>query len=420
MKILMYGWEFPPHISGGLGVACYGIVHGLVTNNTKVTLVLPRGKWDSASNDVNPFILNSCTLNAFSAASLVLNDLDIRFVDSLLKPYMSAKSYQQEKQRASFYAGIEFGENYPHLEHHYGDDLIAEVIRYAASAGVIAKSVDHDIIHVHDWLTVLAGVEAKKVSHKPLVFHVHALETDRSGDSLNKAIYKIEKYGLEKADKIIAVSQYTKNCIVKNYHIAANKIAVVHNGLFKSELAGVANDEFLKSNTVLFLGRVTYQKGPFYFIEAAHKILSKRKDIQFVIAGEGDLLYSMIDRVAALRIGQHVHFTGFLERDLVKKIYMLSKVYVMPSVSEPFGISCLEALSHKVPVIISKQSGVAEVLQHAIKVDFWDTNKLAEKIMGLVDYQILGRELLKNSAQELANLSWDNAASAIIKVYKRV
>jgi len=422
MKILMYGWEFPPRISGGLGIACYGIVQGLLANGVQVTLVLPQSVQDFSQDNLDPAPL--AAVNEALNAKLIT----IKRFPSLIKPYMSEEVYQQTKRQVSLPgeietdsdAEMESGGSPDYARFSWGGELAAEVVRYALRTGQVAGMVEHDVIHAHDWLTVLAGLEAKAISHKPLIFHVHSLETDRSGEHGNSVIFEIEKYGLEKADKIIAVSHYTKNVIVSRYHIAPEKIAVVHNGLFSSEFTEEVKHKEARIKTALFLGRVTYQKGPFYFIEAASRIVAQRKDIQFVLAGEGDLLESMIEHVAALRLGQYVHFTGFLDRKSVERIYRLSSVYVMPSVSEPFGISCLEALSHHVPVIISKQSGVSEVLPAGITVDFWDINELAAKIIALIDHPKLQMELLENSSRELSKLSWHNTANNIMQVYQRV
>jgi glycosyltransferase involved in cell wall biosynthesis len=412
MKVLMYGWEYPPHISGGLGIACYGIVQGLLANAVEVTLVLPQGvqHFSSANHDGSTLLAFSETINV---------QLTNKRFTSIIKPYISAQAYLQAKKSLPDDSSESDEENLlTQWEFFFGGELVAEVMRYAMRVGQLAATEPHDVIHVHDWLTILAGVEAKRMSGKPLIFHVHSLEVDRSGEHLNQTIYEIERYGLAQADQIIAVSHYTKNIIVTRYGIAAEKITVVHNGVFPTEIKYKTEQTAPRIKTVLFLGRVTYQKGPYYFIEAANKVLQQRKDIQFVIAGEGDLWESAIEHVAALRLGQHVHFTGFLDRESVEKIYLLSSIYVMPSVSEPFGISCLEALSHQVPVIISKQSGVAEVLQHAITVDFWDVNELAAKIMALIDHPMLYKELLESSARELATLSWDKAAHNILAVYQ--
>ena len=408
MKVLMYGWEFPPNFTGGLGIACYGIVHGLLANHVEVALVLPKDPARPAY-DSDVFVLE----HNLKLVSIDSSLLSVATINSLLQPYMTTKQY--EEQLATALACLD-----EPLD--YGDHLLAEVKRYAAAAGKQAAKIEHDVIHAHDWLTILAGIKARQISGKPLIFQIHALETDRSGEHLNQAIYDIERYGLHVADHIISVSHYTKNKIIERYGIAADKITVVHNGLFRQKRCKVERrfsvDHQLK--TVLFLGRLTFQKGVFYFIEAARQILAQRQDIQFVIAGEGDLLVSAIERVAALRLGAHIHFTHFLDRAAVSNIYSLSDAYVMPSVSEPFGIACLEALEHHVPVIISKQSGVAEVLDCIITADFWDTDVLAQQILNVVDYPQLTNTLLAGIDEKLDQLTWNNLTKQMIDVYEGV
>jgi glycosyltransferase involved in cell wall biosynthesis len=409
MKVLMYGWEFPPNFTGGLGIACYGIVHGLLANEVAIALVLPRHPSQPAYS-VHCFSQD----DALELLSIDHSSFSVTSIHSLLRPYVDVKRYQEE-------LAVTLATT-PKKSHRYGDDLLEEVRRYAMIAGKQAEHVAHDVIHAHDWLTVLAGIEARKISKKPLIFQVHALETDRSGKHLNQEIYNIERYGMEQADHIIAVSQYTKNKIIMRYGISDHKISVSYNGLFRQQRPQKNEVVELKNplKTVLFLGRLTYQKGVFYFIEAARKILENRQDIQFVVSGEGDLLHSAIEHVASLGLGTHIHFTHFLDRASVSKIYHLSEVYVMPSVSEPFGIACLEALEHHVPVIISKQSGVAEVLDSIITVDFWDTHILAQKIMLLIDEPQLKENLLKNIDQKLDQLTWNNLTKNIVKLYQNL
>ena len=414
MKVLMYGWEFPPKITGGLGVACYGIVKSLIAQQIKIWLVLPHVMHTEHHEGSDGFITDNQEM--FEIITNVKNndhDIKIKFVDTILMPYMTAESYSFTKNAVLTDASSQNKEQ-------YGNNLISEIKRYARSAGKIAAQTTHDIIHAHDWLAILAGIEAKKISKKPLVFHVHALETDRSGENLNQEIFDIEKYGFSMSDRIIAVSQYTKNKIVEHYHIDPEKIDVAYNGLFHNPLKYNPVEPINKQKTVLFLGRITHQKGPFYFIDVARHILSKRKDVQFVIAGTGDLLQDLIEYVAQHKLGRYVHFTGFLGRNLVDKIYLKSNVYVMPSISEPFGISCLEALSNNVPVIISKQSGVAEVLPHAIKVDFWDIHGFSDKILSLLDNPELGETLLHKSKADLDGLLWENSAKSIIQSYLKI
>lgn len=395
MKVLMFGWEFPPIVSGGLGVACHGIVQGLLDEGIDVKLILPFLHKNMPLQEKRLQYINALEQTAHSG------NINIELVDALLHPYLTPSQYNACKAQVGFSL--------------YGQDLWAEVERYAKQASFIAQNTDHDIIHVHDWLTVKAGIAAKKISGKPLVFHVHALEQDRSPQHPNAATCAIERQGLEAADLIIAVSEYTKKKIIDAYHIAPEKIVVVYNGHLP--VKPLAKDNIERNHDkfiVLFLGRITEQKGSYYFIEAANKILKSRQDIEFIIAGEGDQLPYAIKTCARLGISAHVHFTGFLNRAEVNKFYQLSDVYVMPSVSEPFGIVCLEAIAHGIPVVISKQSGVSEVLTHSLKADYWDTDQLASKILALLDYPSLQKEMLVHAKRELSELTWAAAAKEII------
>lgn len=440
MKVLMYGWEFPPRISGGLGVACYAIVKELAKKNVELTLVLPHTLDIDNIDHVN--FVNCSNLNATDQEFAGIVNIKYPQIVTYLYPYVNANHYKhllsnenlqdfllllskmQLPEEIKSMAGsiiaaqaIDLG-----MTDTYEVSLLTEVFRYASFAGSLAEGVEHDVIHAHDWLTILAALEAKHHSHKPLVFHVHALETDRSGFWVDKRIFAIEKYGMEQADRVIAVSQYTKNNIVQHYGIDPAKITVIHNGVYSNDepnhLAEVARNK--KHDMVLFLGRVTQQKGPYFFIEVAKKVLEKRPETQFVLAGNGDLLIDMIEQVANLRIGKNVHFTGFLDSQGVRNIYKLADVYVMPSVSEPFGLSALEALSYNVPAIISKQSGVAEVLRHVLVADFWDTEEMAAKILALLEYQALRHTFLVHTRDDLRAATWNKAAGKIIDVYKKV
>jgi glycogen synthase len=439
MKVLMYGWEFPPRISGGLGIACHAIVNELVKKGVGVNLVLPYAIEESVIDNSNLTIWG-CEEIARRMTPKEVDHINCEKSDlfAFLTPYPSWGSIEAE----DFLAQIKFlfeltdkiavpydlkqlvrnplsSKGRKKISGRYGLNLLTEVLNYALLAGGLAENLEFDVIHAHDWLTILAGVEAKRRTKKPLFFHVHALETDRSGSNIDQRIFAIERYGMEQADKVIAVSNYTKNIIVDQYHIPPGKIEILHNGTdFKSqEQVKRAEDKCFK--VVLFLGRVTHQKGPYFFIEVAKKILEYRDDVHFIIAGTGDLLPSMIERVAALRIGKNVHFTGFLDRALVRKIYEISDVYVMPSVSEPFGISSLEALAYQVPAVISKQSGVAEVLKHTFSVDFWDSHEMANKILALLNYRVLRDTMLKNSFEDLTKITWDETVGDLIKLYNQ-
>ena len=304
----------------------------------------------------------------------------------------------------------------------YGPNLMQEVSNYAIIASVIAQQYDFDVIHAHDWMTYAAGIAAKKASGKPLVIHVHATEFDRSGENVNQQVFDIERAGMINADKIITVSNLTKSIVIERYGINPDKVVTVYNAVEpnQSALEPKKYERTLDEKIVTFLGRITFQKGPEYFVEAAHMVLQRKSNVRFVMAGSGDLFNRMVKRAAELGIGSKFHFTGFLKGEEVDKMFALSDVYVMPSVSEPFGISPLEAMRSNVPVIISKQSGVAEILQHAIKVDFWDVNAIADAIYGLITYDALSSMFRQYGKDEVDKLKWENAAYHVKEVYDSV
>lgn len=276
---------------------------------------------------------------------------------------------------------------------------------------------DFDVIHAHDWLTYPAGIRAKEVSGKPLIVHVHATEFDRAGKNVDNRVFEIERQGMTEADKIIAVSQWTKDVIVGKYGIDPQKVTVVHNGIVASESMKIPFIPKIGDHVVTFLGRITYQKGPQYFVDAARKVLDYFPDTHFIMAGSGDLLSAMIDRVAQMKLSTRIHFTGFLKGEQMRQVWSVTDVYVMPSVSEPFGITPLEAIQAGVPVIVSNQSGVSEVVDHALKVDFWDTDALANAIINVLRHKGLSDSLRVNSRKEIGALTWRRAASKINELY---
>jgi glycosyltransferase involved in cell wall biosynthesis len=423
MKVLMFGWEFPPHISGGLGTACYGLTKGLSTlGDVEILFVVPRAFGDE--NQQTARILGAS--DVYLGTEMVdyeefLKKISYIQVGSNLIPYTSPEEYNllmeanETGNQELIYT--RFGGKYQ-FSGGYGHNLFQEISNYAIVASHIGRKNDFDIIHAHDWLTFPAGIAAKEVSGKPLIIHVHATDFDRSGGSVNPGVFEIERRGMLAADKIIAVSNLTRNTIIHNYGIDPEKIITVYNAVEPvddtSEGAGYnrTNDRI-----VTFLGRVTLQKGPEYFIEAAHLVLKNMKNVRFVMAGSGELLVRSINRIASLRIGDRFHFTGFLRGDEVKRMFAASDVYVMPSVSEPFGISPLEALQSNVPVIISRQSGVSEVLKHAIKIDFWDVHAMADAIYGILNYPGLSNFFRKHGKNEVDNLKWENTAAKVRDIY---
>jgi len=406
MRILMFGWEFPPVISGGLGTACFGMTKALVERGHRITFVVPSLPGSGRASHVS---LVAASDFASGAEDGPPAGVSVMPVESPLRPYMAQSDYGL--LRESLLAGPV----------HYGPDLFAELERYAAAAGRIARQAPFDVIHAHEWLSVPAALRARRVSGRPFILHVHALESDRSGGDGDARIVALERQGLLEADHIIAVSRFTRRQVVERYGIDPEKVSVVHNAVSRGEAAaryGVSKRAGEK--IVLFLGRITHQKGPGVFVEAAAEVLRALPDVTFVMAGSGDLMPQTIERVAELGLGSRFLFTGFLRGEEVERMYAASDLYVMPSVSEPFGIAPLEAMLADVPVIVSKQSGVAEILHHALKVDFWDVHELAGKICAVLSYEALAREMGERSREELASITWDRAARQIGEVYEKV
>ncbi len=420
----MFGWEFPPHISGGLGTACYGLTKGLANNGVEVLFVMPSATGDEDKSAVS--IIDASEIEVSESCRNVRDFLEkVQFIriGSNLIPYMDPQEFTemlsnlQQGQIEEFKLG--FGQKYK-FSGKYGKTLMEEVVRYALVGAEIALRNDFDVIHAHDWLTYLAGVAAKRVSGKPLVVHMHATEFDRSGNNINTEVFDIEKMGMREADRVVAVSHLTRNIILNKYGINPEKVVTVHNAVDFQGFEHLQIDRGVPEKIVTFLGRITYQKGPEYFIEAANKVIKRYPNVRFVMAGNGDLLNRCIRRVAKLGIANKFHFTGFLRGGEVKQMFAYSDVYVMPSVSEPFGISPLEAMRSNVPTIISKQSGVAEVLRHAIKVDFWDIDAMADSIYALLSYPALSAMSVKHGLNEVNSLKWDAAAYRVSEIYSAI
>src|SRR3989344_2009320 len=389
----MFGWEFPPYNSGGLGVACQGLVHALSKLGMQVIFVLPKR-------------LPATSRHARFVFADVGEDIAGHAIDSALVPYMTSGTYARGVRERGL----------------YGNDLISEVLRYAAVARTLARDESFDIIYAHDWLSFPAGLALKQVSGKPLIVHVHATEFDRCGGSIgiNRDVYEIEREAMEVADRVIAVSQFTKRIIVERYGIPENKVYVVHNGIDdetapqrgtgRSRLTALKEAGY---SLVLFLGRVTLQKGPDYFLRAAKRVLKHNPRVIFILSGSGDMNPQLMELAAELGIAENVFFSGFLRGGELHEAYRLADLFVMPSVSEPFGISALEAMKIGTPILISKQSGVSEVVRHALKADFWDVEEMANKILSVVSYKPLQLVLAENGAREAEKLTWASAAERI-------
>lgn len=462
MRVLMLGWEFPPFITGGLGTACYGLTKALSRRQTDVTFVLPKSVGGDFSEDLPVRLLSQQSPSAASgdrssqavastyayepplakSETEAFEHVTFRAVPARFShPYPGSTEYVGEASEAHVHhystnrfnrpMGVLQGDGSqagpaadtgPSTNSDYGSDLVSESRRYAALCIDLASGEDFDVIHAHDWLTFPAGMAVAAVHGKPLVVHVHSTEFDRSGDQIQQQIYDVERRGVHAAMRVIAVSHLTKSILVNRYCVDPNKVEVVYNGIENGAPiqaqtpAKISIDKGDK--VVLFLGRITMQKGPEVFIAAAKKVLQKLDNVKFIMAGSGDKVRDVIELAAREGIGHKVTFTGFVRGDDVSRVFKMADVFVMPSVSEPFGIASLEAVSHDVPVIISKTSGVSEVLKHALKVDFWDVDEIANKIIAVLRHDSLRDELRNNADLELRKLTWDGAAQKCMDVYQ--
>ena len=426
MRVLMFGWEFPPHISGGLGTASYGLTKGMATlDNLEVIFVVPKAWGDEDQTGVRLIGANKVPVVFkkifYKGSKKAIEKIEI---SSKIVPYTDPEDFWKivgsEVSGHSFYVqtnntgSVDFSGR-------YDCSLMDEIYKYSIVASVIAEENEFDIIHAHDWLAYPAGIAAMEVSGKPLVIHVHATDFDRSGGNVNPDVYRIEKSGMDAASKIITVSNLTRDIVINKYNIDPDKVETVYNAV---EPVDYSNEIVVKKGfdekVVTFLGRITLQKGPEYFIEAAYKVSKVMPNVRFVMAGSGDMMERMIRRAASLKITDRFHFTGFLKGKDVFTLLEMSDVYIMPSVSEPFGISPLEAMQSNVPVIISKQSGVAEILTHAVKTDFWDIDAMADAIYGILNYPALAKMFIKNGKEEVIRLKWDNSARHVKDIYERL
>ncbi|NVO11613.1 MAG: glycosyltransferase family 4 protein [Bacteroidales bacterium] len=425
MKVLMFGWEFPPHITGGLGTACFGLTRGLAKKNIEVIFVVPKAFGDEDKSSIRLVAAEDIDVSHTSVEMEEFwKKVQYLEISSNIVPYIDPEEFQkllEQSEREKTLIKESTTTRKFRFSGKYGVNLMEEVTRYALIASNLALLKNFDVIHAHDWLTYPAGIVAKMVSGKPLIVHVHATEFDRSGENVNQSVYEIERRGMEVADKVITVSNLTRNIVISRYGIPEEKVVTIHNAVdFITDYNIVNSNKVLPEKIVTFLGRVTFQKGPDYFVEAANKVLKKNDNVRFVMAGSGDMLNRMIRRVAELGISHKFHFTGFLKGPDVNRMFQMSDVYVMPSVSEPFGISPLEAMRSNVPVIISKQSGVSEILRYALKIDFWDIDAMADSIYGLLNYKALSDFFIKYGQEEVNNLKWENAAEGVKEVYNSI
>jgi len=414
MKALMLGWEFPPHILGGLGTASFGLTRGMSNcGGIDITFVLPHPMGDEDKSFAQ--IIGADT------TPVAWRNVSREYVESRIGHVMNPDLYFALRDR--IYADF----NYMHLNDlgciefsgRYPDNLLEEINNYSIVAGVIARTIPCDIIHSHDWLTYPAGIHAKEVTGKPLVIHVHATDFDRSRGNVNPTVFGIEKEGMERADHIITVSDLTRRTVIDKYGINPGKVTTVHNAVvpLSQELLDIPKPEN-KDKVVTFLGRITMQKGPEYFVEAAAKVLEKDHNVRFVMAGSGDMMDAMIRLAAKRGISDRFHFTGFLRGKQVYEMLKASDVYIMPSVSEPFGISPLEAMQMGVPSIISKQSGCAEILNHVVKTDYWDIDAMADAIHAIISYPAMYESIRDEGIEEMKGITWEKAGAKVLDIYK--
>jgi len=461
MKVFMLGWEFPPHISGGLGTACYGLTKGLDAIGVNVVFVVPTAVPVDTSSHVKlqspatlsllpqrgaaePGAASAPPAYAESAAQRQIFDhVELHQVSAHLEPYRPSHSEAEvpsgRKSRGSPRPDLTGLPDLPHVMvpveqpvpqgnldatagEHYDGDLMTEVQKYARLALELAAHEDFDVIHAHDWMTFPAGQAVAAATGKPLVVHVHSTEFDRSGENVEQQIYEIERTGMHAARCVVCVSYLTRGIAIAKYEVEPAKVRVVYNAVAAADnsVSDVPRPIGKDEKIVLFLGRLTMQKGPEYFLQAARKVISKFQDVRFIIAGSGDMIDHCVKLAAEMNLGRYVTFTGFLRGDDVARVFKMADLYVMPSVSEPFGIAPLEAISHDVPVIISKQSGVSEILTHALKVDFWDVDEMANKILAVLRHDPLRKTLRHHGQIEVQKLSWMDSAKAMRNIYQEV
>lgn len=415
MKVLMFGWEFPPKIYGGLAVASYGITKGLSLQgdmDIKFCMPKPTGREDNFLKIIN-----------MSQVPVAWRDVQYDQIKDRMIGHTAEDYY---RYRDHIYADfnnigvndmgcLEFAGGYP-------GNLQQEINNFSIIAGVVARSEEFDIIHAHDWLTFPAGIHAKQVSGKPLCIHVHATDFDRSRGKVNPTVYRIEKDGMDNADCIMCVSELTRQTVINNYGQDPRKCVAMHNAVYplSDDIKAIVPHKNPKEKVVTYLGRITMQKGPEYFVEAAALVLQRTKNVRFCMAGSGDMLEAMITLAAQRGIADRFHFPGFLRGKQVYECYKNSDVFVMPSVSEPFGIAPLEAMQCGCPSIISKQSGCGEILDKVMKVDYWDIHAMADAIYSICTNESLYNYLRTEGMKEVDGITWEKVGRRIRNCYDKL
>ncbi len=419
----MLGWEYPPFINGGLGVACSGLCNAL-SDLVDITLIVPKVTGEQIKEKQRILGLNNLKDVFYDK---LVEENTAREIKEIYKVNIQLDPYQKEvetaierkvpkeellkiKKRQKVHIRDQFN-----FETLYGNDVIRKVMMYAELVKKIAVDLEFDVIHAHDWMTFLAGVELKKITGKPLVLHVHSLDYDRAGSDSRGWIYDVERNSLHEADIIFPVSNYTGSILTSHYGISSQKIITVHNGLDQDKI--FKKEKTFPEKMVLFIGRLTGQKGPEYFLDIATKIYKEYKNVRFVIAGTGEKLSHLLEDGAYRQIGSRVHFTGFIDREKIRELLSMADVYCMPSVSEPFGLTALEAANFDVPTVISERSGVAEVLTGTLKADFWDIDLMVSHILELLSNNSTREKVINSNRRDLKKLTWKNAAKLVVKAY---
>jgi glycosyltransferase involved in cell wall biosynthesis len=415
-KVLMLGWEFPPIINGGLGVACHDL-SAAMSDLANITMVIPKSSPGFKMKNMNLIGLNSLDINSVENYFNSNQPLPFKLhsVPANLNPYYVDQAGDYTGSSSSMSARGNEKPGAFTLDQLYGNDIIAKVEEYATITAGMAREMDFDVIHAHDWMTMLAGIKIKQQTGKPLVMHIHSLEVDRGGENSKGWVYQLEKKGMEYADLLMPVSHFTAGNIQQHYGIDKSKMAVIHNG--SKTVEAFRSKRKFKEKTVLFVGRLTRQKGPEKFLDIASKVLEKDRNVRFIMAGSGDYFKSLLESSSYKNIGNRFHMAGFLNQQKLNYLFSISDVYCMPSISEPFGLSAVEAAQFKIPCVISKQSGVAEVLNGSLKFDFWDTDKAAGCVLNLLNDKVLRTKVVEDASSNLHNISWEIAAKKIVDAY---
>lgn len=434
----MLGWEFPPVFSGGLGVVTQNLVKYLREKDQDITLLLPHFIAQQLVNNPNSEAYVKEVLKVLTKEQInILSEKIIAISTTIKSPYTSEShyfegynqfiSYQQNKRKQRRIVGGAKGDmvdggggGVP-----YGENLFAEIARFVDEVLIHTEDRYFDVCHAHDWITAEAALQLKLQRGIPMIFHVHATEVDRTGhfNVHDSEIFRREQYAMQIADRVIAVSHYTKNILVDIYGIPAHKIEVVHNAYNKTKRAVKDLEKHWQKDKnqfwVLFIGRVTLQKGPDYFLETAKKVIPVNKNIHFLVAGDGDMMPGLIEEVAKHKLHSNVHFLGFLNSEQRDGLYRFTDACLVPSVSEPFGLTAIEVVEHRTPLIVSRNCGANEVIPHKLAVDFWDSEQMAEYVLALQKYPALRRTLRNKAKEGLPDLSWSHQVDRLIDIYNQ-